>query len=273
MRWRARSCWRTTVSGSRRWRGPGPASAPVAPGDTRWYGGAAEGTFGYVREGFADQLAELEHRMIDHVAAAAVTLVTVAAAVTETTRQTAGLIALDGQILRQRAHRLNADLISVAGRQAPVASDLRLLMGMIAANQHTALIANQFELIGEQLWLVDATAVDRLAATDKLSHMCALASEQLQKAATAFHMRDLVSAHQLERDDDAIDRLNREIFESAARAELSAQERELALRCVLVARCLERVADNAVDIGEQAAFVVTAEVREFTDASQPRSRG
>ena len=102
--------------------------------------------------------------------------------------------------------------------------------------------------------------------------MCALASSQLQKAAIAFHTRDLASAQQLDRDDDTIDRLNREIFEAAAYAELPAEEHELALRHVLIARCLERVADNAVDIAEQAVFVMTAEVREFSDASQPRRR-
>jgi hypothetical protein len=32
---------------------------------------------------------------------------------------------------------------------------------------------------------------------------------------------------------------------------------------------LERVGDNAVDIGEQVAFLVTGEFREFTDASHP----
>jgi phosphate transport system protein len=37
----------------------------------------------------------------------------------------------------------------------------------------------------------------------------------------------------------------------------------------VVSRQLERVGDNAVDIGEQVAFLVTGEFREFTDASHP----
>jgi phosphate transport system protein len=37
----------------------------------------------------------------------------------------------------------------------------------------------------------------------------------------------------------------------------------------LAARALERVGDNAVDIGEQVAFLVSGEFREFTDASHP----
>ena len=41
------------------------------------------------------------------------------------------------------------------------------------------------------------------------------------------------------------------------------------MHMMLVARCLERIGDNAVDIGEQTAFVVTGLFREFTDASHP----
>ena len=36
---------------------------------------------------------------------------------------------------------------------------------------------------------------------------------------------------------------------------------------ILVSRCLERIGDHAVDIGEQTAYLVTGEFREFTDAS------
>ena len=38
---------------------------------------------------------------------------------------------------------------------------------------------------------------------------------------------------------------------------------------MLVARAIERIGDNAVDIGEQVAFLVTGLFREFEDASHP----
>ena len=41
---------------------------------------------------------------------------------------------------------------------------------------------------------------------------------------------------------------------------------------LLAARAIERIGDNAVDIGEQVAFVVTGLFREFEDASHPSSR-
>ena len=47
--------------------------------------------------------------------------------------------------------------------------------------------------------------------------------------------------------------------------------REWGLRTVVVARTIERIGDRAVDIGEQTAYLLTAEFREFTDASHPVS--
>ena len=38
---------------------------------------------------------------------------------------------------------------------------------------------------------------------------------------------------------------------------------------ILVARAIERIGDNCVDIGEQVAFIVTGLFREFQDALAP----
>ncbi len=75
------------------------------------------------------------------------------------------------------------------------------------------------------------------------------------------------------RDDDALDLLNREVFAQARNVAGPVGRRELALHQMLMARSLERVGDNAVDIAEQAAFIVTGEYREFSDASRPKSLG
>ena len=79
-------------------------------------------------------------------------------------------------------------------------------------------------------------------------------------------------AQRIDRDDDAIDKLNCAIFEATLELEAAHDERELALRHVLIARSPERVGDDAVDIADQAAFLVTAQLREFSNASHRKPR-
>ena len=62
------------------------------------------------------------------------------------------------------------------------------------------------------------------------------------------------------RQDHEINRLNRCVFSRAVEIGADADRREWAMSMMLVARALERIGDNAVDIGEQVAFVVTGRV-------------
>ena len=95
------------------------------------------------------------------------------------------------------------------------------------------------------------------------------AGAQVRQAKQAFACRDVALAHDLVRQDEEINRLNREVFRIATEIGGDVDVREWAMHMMLVARCLERIGDNAVDIGEQTAFVVTGLFREFTDASHP----
>ena len=69
------------------------------------------------------------------------------------------------------------------------------------------------------------------------------------------------------RQDEEINQLNRECFRRAVEVGTDPDMREWAMTMMLVARALERIGDNAVDVGEQVAFVVTGLFREFRDAS------
>ena len=67
--------------------------------------------------------------------------------------------------------------------------------------------------------------------------------------------------------DDPVDRLNRLTHLEALKLADDPRALEWGLHMNLVARALERVGDNAVDIAEQVSFLITGEFREFTDAS------
>jgi|ERR1700733_6459168 len=225
-----------------------------------------------LREAFANQLADLEHRLEDGLERAAVTLPEIADAINAPTPDKVQTIADEGTRLRRSGRSVDSELVIVTARQTPVASDLRLVLAMIEVAHHSTLIANQFDLISEQLINLDPAATDRDGTATHLSAMTHLAGSQLSHAVRAFRSRDLAVAMRIDVEDDEIDKLNREVFEAALAIEDAPQQHELALRHVLIARSVERIADNAVDIAEQAAFLVTAERSEFTDASIPRHR-
>jgi phosphate transport system protein len=91
----------------------------------------------------------------------------------------------------------------------------------------------------------------------------------ISQSRRAFQERDLDMARDLVRQDDVVDNLNRECFHLALEIGDDADKREWAMTMLLAARAIERIGDNAVDIGEQVAFVVTGLFREFEDASHP----
>ena len=95
------------------------------------------------------------------------------------------------------------------------------------------------------------------------------ASSQIIQARQAFADRNETAAQDLVRQDDLIDRLNRDCFTLAIEIGDEPDRREWAMTMLLAARAIERIGDNAVDVGEQVAFVVTGLFREFEDASHP----
>jgi phosphate transport system protein len=102
---------------------------------------------------------------------------------------------------------------------------------------------------------------------DAIERMGQFARSQVSQAKEAFASRNVELAQDLVRQDAEINRLNREIFKRAVEVGDDLDVREWAMFMILVARCLERIGDNTVDIAEQVVFVVTGLFREFADAS------
>jgi phosphate transport system protein len=225
-----------------------------------------------MRHGFTNQLAGIEQRLLEELAVVVEVLDRAGEVIESPARADAEVMRRAAERLRRVSRAIDAELVIVAARQAPVADDLRVVLAIIQLAHHGMLIANQLDLISEQMLEIDPDVLDRQQTGHQISIMTTLAGEQLGRALDAFATRDLAAAHEIERQDDALDRINRHVFAATADLEAAPDQRELALRFVLMARSLERIGDNAVDIAEQADFLVTAELREFTDASQPRRR-
>jgi phosphate transport system protein len=159
-------------------------------------------------------------------------------------------------------------ILALLATQTPVASDLRLVSAIMHANLH-------LERIGDQAVNVAKLAkvtMDLPTSETVLSHlqeMGEVAVRLLRTALEAFARRDAELAEQLPEMDDPIDRLNRNMYREVAALAADPLLLEWGIRMNVVSRQLERVGDNAVDIGELVAFLITGQFREFTDASHP----
>ena len=158
--------------------------------------------------------------------------------------------------------------IQLLALQTPVATDLRLLSAMLHIDLH-------LERIGDQAVNIAKTflSVRHLPGSEQVSahirEMGDIVRPMIRTAMEAFRTRDLELCLRLPEMDDPVDRLNLGMYrEVAALAEDPAQL-EWGLRMLVLARNLERVGDNAVDVAEQVGFLLTGEFREFTDASHP----
>ena len=152
--------------------------------------------------------------------------------------------------------------------QTPVARDLRLLLAMIHINLLLERSADGSVTIAKLTQLVTDADPDP-GLVEVLVEMGERAEEMLRVAMDSFARRDLAGAESLVDLDELIDRANRRFVERLVDVMAEEEFREWGLRMVVVARTIERIGDRAVDIGEQTAYLLTAEFREFTDASHP----
>ena len=152
--------------------------------------------------------------------------------------------------------------------QTPVARDLRLLLAMLHMNLLLERTADGAVTVAKLTQLV-ADAEPDAALVDTLVEMGERAEEMFRVALDAFANRDLAGAESLVELDEAIDRANRRFVERLVDVMAEPELREWGLRMVVVARTIERIGDRAVDIGEQIAYLLTGQFREFSDASHP----
>jgi phosphate transport system protein len=180
------------------------------------------------------------------------------------------VIAFDDEIDR-RYVQIEEGIQELLARQTPVAGDLRLVLAMLHINLHLERMADYCVTIGKLTKLSpDVDPNPRLL--EGFEEMGSRAEEMIRVALDSFERRDLAGAESLVDLDELIDRANRRVVEHLLALGAEPDMREYGLRMVLVSRALERIGDHAVDIGEQTAYLLTAEFREFTDASHPTPR-
>ena len=173
---------------------------------------------------------------------------------------------LDGRYLE-----VHQGVLSLLARQAPVAGDLRIVAALLHTIKHVERMGDQCVNIAKLIPLTGHEPPVQKEILDKVLRMGRGARDEVTLSRRAFAERDVALAEALVVQDRVVNAFNREIFALAVTMGTDEDTREWAMTMTLVARAFERIGDNAVDIGEQTAFIVTGLFREFSDSSHPET--
>ena len=220
------------------------------------------------RQHFQEELRELEVQALGGIDLVVKTLDRTLEALEHQDIELASIVIHDDDRIDGRYLEVQQGILSLLALQAPVASDLRLVAALLHVIKHVERMGDQCVNIAKMLPVVGYEPPKDEQMLDFIFKMGRLARSPRSSSASR---RSCCVTSPSPRTWCARTRRstgsNRCVFARAVEIGTDADRREWAMSMMLVARALERVGDNAVDIGEQVAFVVTGQFREFSDAS------
>jgi phosphate transport system protein len=214
------------------------------------------------RPRFHQDLAALEQQMCDMAERSRQALERSVRALAESDTALAASVIEGDADLDRRYQDIEARAIDLMGRQQPVASDLRLLVALIHVALHLERIGDAAVDLAETTQSV-ASLPPMPEILSSLQEMGQAAAAMTAMAVDAFSGRDRQLCERLPGLDDRIDELDREMAGRVLAHAPDPERLEWVLRVLPVSRALERAADHAVDIAEQAWFLMTGELREL----------
>jgi phosphate transport system protein len=218
------------------------------------------------RTKFHAELLDLETGVVEMGGLAADSVKSAVDALVRRDRQGAQAVIDGDDEIDNRYLSIERRILDLFALQTPVATDLRL----VSVIQHTNL---HLERVGDQavnISKINLATMELPTSAVILSHLAEMAdvvSRMVRTAMEAFERRDLDLCLKLPEMDDPVDQLNRGMYVEVVKLADDPALLEWGIQMNVAARALERVGDNAVDIGEQVSFLLTGEFREFTDAS------
>jgi len=224
------------------------------------------------REIFQERMAELEASALGGLDIVVEQLDRTLEALEHVDVELAELVISDDDRVDGRYLEVHQGVLSLLALQAPVAGDLRLVAAILHVIRCVERMGDQCVNIAKVIPLSGHEPPVRDEVLNRLLEMGRFARAEILQAKRCFADRDVAMAEDLVRADRDVNRINRELFKLCVEIGDDIDTREWAMHMTLVGRAIERIGDNAVDIGEQTAFVVTGLFREFSDSSHPVAR-
>ena len=213
--------------------------------------------YGYaMRDAFHDDLDAISLSLVEMSQLANTAMVRATKAILEADLAIAEEVISEDERIDNLHHDLDARTLTLLARQQPVAGDLRTIVTSIR-------MSSDIERMGDLAHHIAKLARMRYPACAIppelvfiIQEMGEVAQRIMTKTTGIITSRDTLAAVELEKDDDAMDKLHRKLFEILLDDNWS-HGIETAIDMTLVGRYYERYADHAVSVARRVYFLVT----------------
>ena len=209
-----------------------------------------------MRDAFHDDLDAISVSLVEMSQLANTAMVRATKAILEADLAIAEEVISEDERIDNLHHDLDARTLTLLARQQPVAGDLRTIVTSIR-------MSSDIERMGDLAHHIAKLARMRYPACAIppelvfiIQEMGEVAQRIMTKTTGISTSRDPVAAVELEKDDDAMDKLHRKLFEILLDDNWS-HGIETAIDMTLVGRYYERYADHAVSVARRVYFLVT----------------
>lgn len=156
-----------------------------------------------------------------------------------------------------RQTEMDEKIIGLLARQAPVASDLRLLVAalrMSATLERMGDLCEHIALVARRRHPDNVVPEDRV---EQVTRMSQLAIDAIHAAAQVVETRDLALAAQVEKRDDELDDAMQDLYREVTTTEGYSMSQAMDL--TLLGRFYERLGDHSVSLVRRIGFLVTGD--------------
>jgi phosphate transport system protein len=209
-----------------------------------------------MRDAFHDDLDAISVSLVEMSQLANTAMVRATKAILEADLALAEEVISEDERIDNLHHDLDARTLTLLARQQPVAGDLRTIVTSIR-------MSPDIERMGDLAHHVAKLARMRYPACAIppelvfiIQEMGEVAQRIMTKTTGIITSRDTLAAVELEKDDDAMDKLHRKLFEILL-DDNWAHGIETAIDMTLIGRYYERYADHAVSVARRVYFLVT----------------
>ena len=209
-----------------------------------------------MRDAFHDDLDAISVSLVEMSQLANTAMVRATKAILEADLAIAEEVISEDERIDNLHHDLDARTLTLLARQQPVAGDLLTIVTSIR-------MSSDIERMGDLAHHIAKLARMRYPACAIppelvfiIQEMGEVAQRIMTKTTGIITSRDTLAAVELEKDDDAMDKLHRKLFEILLDDNWS-HGIETAIDMTLVGRYYERYADHAVSVARRVYFLVT----------------